>query len=472
MTTKKQAKAAVSDIPVAAIRENTWNGPREADEGLVASVRQDGVLEAIRVVDQGKDGYLLVYGARRLDAARKSGLKTIPAVVLDKKTTEKEMRELNLVENIHRLAQRPIQEGRIFKELVGMGKSVAQIAAAVNKSKGYVNNRIVLTNLCPQAEELVEQNGTYSVEAVCMLAALPPERQVELVERSPHLVDNASEMRSAIRRTGTLDNAPFDPEDADLDPEAGPCTKCAKRTGADTLLFGEEDWESDTCLDKGCYARKCAAKVARDIAKLRKKTPTAPCVVEKWAYNYTTSAEEKALYDAHDAKPPAGMDIVYQKPDDPDARPAIDLSHGKARQAWLVPAKNQQKDGRAAKPKTPEEKAAFLEKKRRAWIAKMVQADIATTISPYCEEESAALWMRRLAEAAGMKDMSLQEAAGFLFQKLSNFITGHLYCDTIGMIDVEKKREAALRALRAIFGDEDADKMLDELQAKAADAVK
>ena len=471
MTTKKQAKAAVSDIPVAAIRENTWNGPREADEGLVASVRQDGVLEAIRVVDQGKDGYLLVYGARRLDAARKSGLKTIPAVVLDKKTTEKEMRELNLVENIHRLAQRPIQEGRIFKELVGMGKSIGQIAAAVNKSKGYVNNRIVLTNLCPQAEELVEQNGTYSVEAVCMLAALPPERQVELVERSPHLVDNASEMRSAIRRTGTLDNAPFDPEDADLDPEAGPCTDCAKRTGADTLLFGEEDWESDTCLDKGCYARKCAAKVARDIAKLRKKTPTAPCVVEKWAYNYTTSAEEKALYDAHDAKPPAGMDIVYQKPDDPDARPAIDLSHGKARQAWLVPAKNQQKDGRAAKPKTPEEKAEYLEKRRTAWVAKQASVEGDKNERTPTPEE-AAHWVQRLAEACLCKDMEFGEAAEWLLAHLRYDVKSNLNYQTVYAIDTAQLNDATLRYLRAVAGDDAAVRLLDELRAKAAGEVK
>lgn len=471
MTTKKQAKAAVSDIPVAAIRENTWNGPREADEGLVASVRQDGVLEAIRVVDQGKDGYLLVYGARRLDAARKAGLKTIPAVVLDKKTTEKEMRELNLVENIHRLAQRPIQEGRIFKELVGMGKSVGQIAAAVNKSKGYVNNRIVLTNLCPQAEELVEQNGTYSVEAVCMLAALPPERQVELVERSPHLVDNAAEMRSAIRRTGTLDNAPFDPEDADLDPEAGPCTDCAKRTGADTLLFGEEDWESDTCLDKGCYARKCAAKVARDIAKLRKKTPTAPCVVEKWAYNYTTSPEEKALYDAHDAKPPAGMDIVYKKPDEPDARPAIDLSHGKARQAWLVPAKNQQKDGRAAKPKTPEEKAEYLEKRRTAWVAKQA-SDEGDKNDRTPAPEEAAHWVQRLAEACLCKDMEFGEAAEWLLAHLRYDVKSNLNYQTVYAIDTAQLNDATLRYLRAVAGDDAAVRLLDELRAKAAEAVK
>ena len=46
-------------------------------------------------------------------------------------------------------------------------------------------------------------------------------------------------------------------------PEAGSCHDCAKRTGANSLLFPEAD--RDQCLDRDCYQSKVAAHVARAI---------------------------------------------------------------------------------------------------------------------------------------------------------------------------------------------------------------
>lgn len=464
----------IRNIPVGLIDENGWNGQREADEGLVESIRQDGLLQPICVKKEADGRYTLAFGARRLDAARKLGLEEVPATVLEATVPPEKMRTLTLVENLQRVEQRPIQEGRIFKELMEAGMSMADIARIIGKTPSFVRRRLSLTGLCPQAEAIIEEEGgEYSVEAVAMLAALTPERQMEIIEPNPHYANDPGEMRYAIREVGKLDGAKFDMEDETLVPEAGACVNCKKRTGAEQLLFDAEDWDGDTCLDEECFARKLNAYVGREIARIRKKHPDAPCVVEKYIYEYAPE-QEKRIYDTHDTSVLTDWRIAFTDDEKKLAEAKVGIllgSHGSVSKVVLVPNRRQ-KDGRANKPKTAEEKAAFLEKKRMAWIAKMVQADIATTILPYCEEESAALWMRRLAEAVAMKDMSLHDAAGFLFQKLSSYIVGHLYCDTIGMVDVEKKREAVLRALRVLDMDQDADLRLAELEQNAEEGVR
>ena len=46
----------------------------------------------------------------------------------------------------------------------------------------------------------------------------------------------------------SLDSVPFDKNDVTLVPEAGSCAECPKRTGFNTLLFGEMS-QRDQCAD-------------------------------------------------------------------------------------------------------------------------------------------------------------------------------------------------------------------------------
>jgi ParB family chromosome partitioning protein len=49
----------------------------------------------------------------------------------------------------------------------------------------------------------------------------------------------------------SLDSVPFDKTDATLVPEAENCAECPKRTGFNTLLFGEMS-HRDQCTDAAC----------------------------------------------------------------------------------------------------------------------------------------------------------------------------------------------------------------------------
>ncbi len=61
-----------------------------------------------------------------------------------------------------------------------------------------------------------------------------------------------------------LADAPFDRGDATLNPVAGACTTCPRRSGYNTALFS--DVLSDECLDGNCFRSKISAHVDREIA--------------------------------------------------------------------------------------------------------------------------------------------------------------------------------------------------------------
>jgi ParB family chromosome partitioning protein len=61
-----------------------------------------------------------------------------------------------------------------------------------------------------------------------------------------------------------LADAPFDREDPTLNPAAGACVTCPRRSGHNTALFA--DVVSDQCLDSSCYHSKVEGFLDREIA--------------------------------------------------------------------------------------------------------------------------------------------------------------------------------------------------------------
>ena len=62
----------------------------------------------------------------------------------------------------------------------------------------------------------------------------------------------------------SLADAPFSKEDTTLNPLAGACVTCPRRSGFNTTLFA--DVQSDQCLDAPCFHTKINAHIDREIA--------------------------------------------------------------------------------------------------------------------------------------------------------------------------------------------------------------
>ena len=82
--------------------------------GARASIADHGVLQPV-LVTETLDGYRLVAGERRVQAARLAGLERIPAIV--RQLADREQLELALVENVQREDLNPIEEANAFRQL-------------------------------------------------------------------------------------------------------------------------------------------------------------------------------------------------------------------------------------------------------------------------------------------------------------------------------------------------------------------
>lgn len=127
------------------------------DEGiaeLAASIAQMGVLQPLMVTPLEDGRYMLVSGERRLRAARRAGLPTVPVVV--REVDDRELLELALVENLQREDLDPIEEATGYRELVeGFELTQAEVAERVGRSRPTVANAIRLLDLPDEVQSLV-----------------------------------------------------------------------------------------------------------------------------------------------------------------------------------------------------------------------------------------------------------------------------------------------------------------------------
>jgi ParB family transcriptional regulator, chromosome partitioning protein len=313
-----RAVSYVQDIPLDRIRESASNPRRDFDEGklkeLAANIKVHGVLQAIlvRPAPDVTDGtYELVAGARRFRASRLAGKDTIPSAV--RNLTDAECREIQLIENLQRADIHELDEGigyRALMELKPDFYTVETIAAQVAKSPSYVKGRISLTELISSAQTAF-YGGKLTVAHALELARLQPaDQERALMECFPGHRSTASilkdrkaealtvrQLRDWVDREIHLDlkNAPFDINDPNLAPAAGPCSTCPKRTGNNPLLFPEVRNKS-ICTDPACYRTKIQALVQARLEPLMKEGQK-PVQISSAPYWQARSKSSGTLYE-------------------------------------------------------------------------------------------------------------------------------------------------------------------------------
>ena len=92
-----------SEISIDLIDRNE-NQPRKifdevAMTELVNSIRIHGIITPLILVKRG-ERYMIIAGERRWRAAKRAGLRTVPAIIRD--YTEAQIKEISLIENIQR----------------------------------------------------------------------------------------------------------------------------------------------------------------------------------------------------------------------------------------------------------------------------------------------------------------------------------------------------------------------------------
>ncbi len=159
-TSAKVNKGSVDMIDVNVIKTNP-NQPRKVfDEDalneLTSSIKLHGVIQPIVLNDNGDGTYLIIAGERRYRAAKKAGLDKIPAVI--KNYTDRQIKEIAIIENLQREDLNPIEAARAIKQLMEEYKLTQEsVAERIGKSRPNIANVLRLLTLYPDVMTMVEE---------------------------------------------------------------------------------------------------------------------------------------------------------------------------------------------------------------------------------------------------------------------------------------------------------------------------
>ena len=191
------------EVPLGAIKESPMQPRLSVDaEGmaeLAASVREHGVIQPL-VVRRVEGGYELIAGMRRLEAARRAGLGTVPVVV--RECGPREALELALVENLQREDINPVEAAMAYQRLIDeFGLTQEDVSARVGKSRSAVANTVRLLTLAKGVQERI-LTGELSEGHGRALLPLPEGRQLAALEQ---VVRRGLSVRQTEELVGKLD---------------------------------------------------------------------------------------------------------------------------------------------------------------------------------------------------------------------------------------------------------------------------
>ena len=114
---------------------------------LAESIRVNGVIQPLIVSRVSKKKYTLIAGERRLRASKMAGLKTVPVVVREI-SSDDELLEFALIENIQRTDLNPLEEAEAYRKLIDkFGLTQEEASQKVGKNRSTVANSLRLLQL-------------------------------------------------------------------------------------------------------------------------------------------------------------------------------------------------------------------------------------------------------------------------------------------------------------------------------------
>jgi ParB/RepB/Spo0J family partition protein len=175
-------------IEVSKVRAIPWLPYREQLGDLVSlakSIAAKGDVDVPLKVRPTPDGsYELIWGKRRLEAAKLAGIERVTCIVED--MDDEEVLRQCVVENLHREDRNPLEEGELFHLLkVRTGKTYDEIARMLGLHPKYLYNRVELLKLPDPVKERLKSIPTDRKVGLSQLIHLmkvrDPRAQMELL---------------------------------------------------------------------------------------------------------------------------------------------------------------------------------------------------------------------------------------------------------------------------------------------------
>lgn len=172
----------LKEVDIDLVRPNP-NQPRkhfdeEALAELADSIKKHGLIMPIVVNNMENGRYMIIAGERRYRAAKMAGKTTIPVVV--RSYSDREIKEISLIENLQREDLNPIEAANAMKQLMDeYHLTQEELAERIGKSRPAVTNTLRLLSLAPEVISMVS-SGRLSAGHARALVTLPEDAQYKL----------------------------------------------------------------------------------------------------------------------------------------------------------------------------------------------------------------------------------------------------------------------------------------------------
>ncbi|MCY3625730.1 MAG: ParB/RepB/Spo0J family partition protein, partial [Candidatus Dadabacteria bacterium] len=145
---------------------------QSALEELAESIKENGVIQPL-IVRKIDGGFEIVAGEHRWRAAKIAKLEKLPVII--RTSTDQDVAELTLIENIQREDLNPIEEAEAYEKLAErFGLTHEEIAKKTGKNRSVITNQMRLLKLSENTKKALV-SGTITVgHARALLAASSP----------------------------------------------------------------------------------------------------------------------------------------------------------------------------------------------------------------------------------------------------------------------------------------------------------
>ena len=184
---EKGVDKSVTELDINKLYPNP-NQPRkyfddDALQELANSIKIHGVIQPIIVNKEEGDKYLIIAGERRWRASRIAGLSSVPVVI--KNYTEKQVKEVSLIENLQREDLNPIEAARAIKQLMEEYNFTQEaVADRIGKSRPNITNTLRLLTLYPDVIKMVEDGRLSSGHARALVVVEDTNQQIRLAKNA------------------------------------------------------------------------------------------------------------------------------------------------------------------------------------------------------------------------------------------------------------------------------------------------
>lgn len=239
-------------------------------EELVSSVRAKGVLQPI-LVRPFNDGYQVVAGNRRLQAAKEAHGESYAIPVLVREMDDAEAEEAALIENVDRADMNPAEEAEACAKILGRCNGDRDEAARrLGFSRDKFDKRLPLMNCSQKVRDALIERKILLGHAE-LLAAVPKDTQDKVVERllSEPVLVSVQEFKAGLEsRAKELSSAIFDKSE---------CVGCQHNSANQRSLFAEAVKDGQ-CTHGACFDKKTLDELEARKANLADEYPTVKVV--------------------------------------------------------------------------------------------------------------------------------------------------------------------------------------------------